>query len=72
MSSVLGRIESGDGKEGDVDLLLDIAGNIAGKTFCPLGDGASIVLMNFIKHFREEFEEHIRQKGCPLRETKAA
>ncbi len=71
MRSVLERIENGQGKDGDIDLLLDIAGNIAGKTFCPLGDGAAVVTMNFIKHFRNEFEEHITNKGC-IQGTKTA
>lgn len=70
MSSVLGRMEQGEGRPGDVDLLLDIAGNIAGKTFCPLGDGAAMVVMSFVKHFREEFEAHIKDGGCPLGKTK--
>jgi NADH-quinone oxidoreductase subunit F len=72
MRSVLERIEEGEGREGDVDLLLDIAGNIAGKTFCPLGDGAAIVVMNFVKHFREEFEQHVRNKSCVLEEPRKA
>jgi NADH-quinone oxidoreductase subunit F len=37
---------------------------MAGKTFCPLGDGAASVAGNFIKHFREEFEYHIENKKC--------
>ncbi|GAB4390044.1 MAG: NADH-quinone oxidoreductase subunit NuoF [Thermodesulfovibrionales bacterium] len=72
MRSVLERMENGNGREGDVDLLLDIAGNIAGKTFCPLGDGAAIVVMNFIKHFRGEFDRHVSDRGCPLRDLKTA
>jgi NADH-quinone oxidoreductase subunit F len=70
MSSVLGRIERGEGKPGDIELLLDIAGNISGKTFCPLGDGAAVVVTSFIKHFRGEFERHIKEGGCPLREAR--
>jgi NADH-quinone oxidoreductase subunit F len=50
--------------EGDIDLLLSISGNMLGKTFCPLGDGAASVVQNFIKHFRPEFEDHIRNRAC--------
>ncbi|MDA8078055.1 MAG: NADH-quinone oxidoreductase subunit NuoF [Nitrospiraceae bacterium] len=70
LRSILGRIESGEGMEGDVDLLLSVAGNIIGKTFCPLGDGAASVTQNFIKHFRPEFEAHIKNKGCGARQEK--
>jgi NADH-quinone oxidoreductase subunit F len=54
--------------EGDVDLLLAVAGNMLGKTFCPLGDGAASVVQNFIKHFRPEFEEHIKAKACTVKD----
>ncbi len=63
---ILARIEQGDGRDGDIDLLVDVAGNIGGKTFCPLGDGTASVIQNFVKHFRDEFESHIAGKGCPF------
>lgn len=63
---ILGRLEKGEGREGDVDLLLEVAGNMAGKTFCPLGEGAASVVQNFIKHFRPEFEAHVEGRACPL------
>ncbi|MFO0754152.1 MAG: NADH-quinone oxidoreductase subunit NuoF [Thermodesulfovibrionales bacterium] len=62
MRSILERIVKGAGTGGDIDLLLEVAKNIAGKTFCPLGDGAASVVQHFIKHFRNEFEEQI-EKG---------
>lgn len=64
LSSILGRIENGQGAEGDTDLLLSVSSNILGKTFCPLGDGAASVVQNFIKHFSPEFEEHIKNAKC--------
>ena len=64
LRSILERIENGEGKEDYIELLLDVSGNIAGKTLCPLGDGAASVVQNFIKHFRDEFEEHIRNAKC--------
>jgi NADH-quinone oxidoreductase subunit F len=66
LRKVLERIEKGNGREGDIELLLDIAGIMLGKTFCPLGDGAAGVVMGMIKHFRNEFEEHIKNAGCAL------
>lgn len=64
LRAVLERIEGGEGREGDIDLLSDVASNIIGKTFCPLGDGAGGVVLNFIKKFRAEFEQHIEEAGC--------
>ncbi|GBD95628.1 NADH-quinone oxidoreductase subunit 1 [bacterium BMS3Abin06] len=69
LRKILERMESGKGTEGDIELLLDIAGNMSGKTFCPLGDGAAGVVTAMIKHFRDEFEEHIKNKKCSLADS---
>ncbi|OIP62336.1 MAG: NADH-quinone oxidoreductase subunit F [Nitrospirae bacterium CG_4_9_14_3_um_filter_53_35] len=65
--SILDRIEAGGGKEGDIELLRDICDNIAGKTFCPLGEGALGPVRGTLKYFEEEYREHIRIKGCTLK-----
>lgn len=67
LRSILERIEKGEGRKEDMNTLTDVAMNISGKTFCPLGDGAASVVQNFVKHFRDEFEEHIRDAGCKFR-----
>lgn len=64
LRTILERIEKGKGKMEDLHTLEDVAGNIGGKTFCPLGDGAASVVQSFLKHFRGEFEAHIRGAGC--------
>ena len=51
----------------DLDLLLDICDNIAGKSFCPLGDAAVGPVQSSIEQFREEYEFHIREKRCMVR-----
>ena len=56
MKQIMHRLEAGEGQEGDVDLLYDIAGNIAGRSFCALGDAAATPIRSGIDHFREEFE----------------
>jgi NADH-quinone oxidoreductase subunit F len=66
LRKILERIEDGKGREGDVELLSDVADIMAGRTFCPLGDGAAGVVMGMIKHFRNEFDEHISSKKCKL------
>ncbi len=45
----------------DIDLLLSVGGNIAGKTLCAFGDAAATPALTTVKHFREEFEEHIER-----------
>jgi NADH-quinone oxidoreductase subunit F len=64
MHKILQRIEHGQGRMEDLDLLLDICDNIAGKSFCPLGDAAIAPVQSSIKHFREEYEFHIREQRC--------
>lgn len=60
----LRRIESGQGKNGDIELLDRLCGNIFGRTFCPLGDGAVMALRGALKNFRDEFEFHVKNKRC--------
>jgi NADH-quinone oxidoreductase subunit F len=64
MYKILQRIESGQGRAEDLDLLLDICDNIAGKSFCPLGDAAVGPVQSSVERFREEYEYHIREKRC--------
>jgi NADH-quinone oxidoreductase subunit F len=58
---VLHRIENGHGREEDIDLLWSIQSKIEGNTICPLGDAASWPVAA-IRHFREEFEYHVRSR----------
>ncbi len=64
--SLLRRIERGEGRPRDLDLLETVANNIAGKTLCAFGDAAATPVLTTIKHFRPEFEAHIREGRCPL------
>ena len=63
---VLERIEHGEGRPEDMDLLLDIADGIDGRSFCPLGDAASWALRSNVKLFRDEFERHVTDGRCPF------
>ncbi|HRK72883.1 MAG TPA: NADH-quinone oxidoreductase subunit NuoF [Rhodothermales bacterium] len=60
MEKVLHRIEHGHGHDHDLDLLVDISKKIEGNTICPLGDAAAWPVAAAIRHFREEFEWHVR------------
>ncbi len=58
------RIEHGRGRPEDLDVLLNVADNIAGRTICALGDAAALPVKSFIQHFRDEFQHHIDHKRC--------
>ncbi len=60
LEKVLHRIETGFGREEDIDLLWDIQRKIEGNTICPLGDAAAWPVAAAIRHFRDEFEYHVR------------
>jgi len=60
LEKVLHKVEYGHGKLTDMDLLVDIAGKIEGKTICPLGEAAAWPVASAIRHFRAEFEEHVK------------
>jgi NADH-quinone oxidoreductase subunit F len=60
MEKILYRIEHGQGRISDINLLVRIAKNIEGNTICPLGDAAAWPVASAIRHFRKEFEEHIK------------
>jgi NADH-quinone oxidoreductase subunit F len=61
---IMERIENGQGREEDIDLLRDICANIAGNTVCPLGDAAVVPITSTIEKFREEYEYHIKYGKC--------
>ena len=63
MENVLHRIEHGQGRTKDIDLLVSIANKIEGNTICPLGDAAAWPVASAIRHFRQEFEEHVLNPG---------
>jgi NADH-quinone oxidoreductase subunit F len=59
MVQILERIVNGQGREGDVDLLVQVADQIDGRSFCPLGDAAAWPVKGMVKVFREEFDYYI-------------
>ena len=61
---IVHRIEKGEGRQEDLDLLLSLCENIAGRTICALGDAAAWPVQGFLKHYRSEFEYHIEHKRC--------
>jgi len=64
MHRVVHRIETGQGRNEDLDLLDDVANKIMGRTICALGDAAAMPVASFVKHFRDEFQYHVDHKKC--------
>ncbi len=58
------RIEHGQGRPDDLDMLNSVADNIQGRTICALGDAAAMPVRAFIKNYRDEFAYHIEHKRC--------
>ena len=56
LKKMLTRLDQGIGVRSDVDLVYDVAKNMLGRTFCPLGDAAAMPTMSFVEKFRDEFE----------------
>ncbi|HEY3154424.1 MAG TPA: NADH-quinone oxidoreductase subunit NuoF, partial [Candidatus Binatia bacterium] len=69
MEKIFHRIEQGAGEKGDLDLILNVSGNIMGNTICPFGDAAAMPAAAFIKKYRDEFEAHIAEKRCTVART---
>ncbi len=66
MSQILKRLEAGDAEQHELDLLLDVCDRINGKCLCPLGETAAIAVASYVAKFREEFQAHIDEGGCPF------
>jgi NADH:ubiquinone oxidoreductase subunit F (NADH-binding) len=66
------RIEKGQTIDGTIVAigpevaLVSVGGNIAGKTLCAFGDAAATPALTTVKHFRKEFEAHIREGRCTV------
>lgn len=59
LEKVLHRIEHGEGRAKDIDLIDSVARKIEGNTICPLGDAAAWPVNSAVRHFRHEFEFHV-------------
>jgi len=64
MYQVLTRIERGEGKQGELEMLLDICNNMKGRCICPLADAAAMPVESYIQKFYDEFDAHIRKRRC--------
>ena len=65
MLEVLTRITEGNGKDGDIELLEDLAARVKNSSLCGLGQTAPNPVLTTLKYFRSEYEAHITNKKCP-------
>ena len=63
---LLMRVENGEGRMKDIDLLFGVSNNIVGKTLCAFGDAAATPVLTTLKLFRHEFEAHVKEGRCTL------
>jgi NADH-quinone oxidoreductase subunit F len=65
MLTILERISSGKGEEGDIELLETLGDAMTWGSLCALGGSAANPVLSTIEHFRDEYEAHIKDKKCP-------
>src|SRR6201987_2052982 len=65
LRKLLTRFHEGMGQRSDIVLIGDLAKNMLGRTFCPLGDAAALPTMSIVEKWRDEFEAHLNGEPCP-------
>ncbi len=70
MLEILERITQGEGQEGDIEKLEELAYQIKDNSLCGLGQTAPNPVLTTIKYFRHEYEAHIIDKKCPAKNCK--
>ncbi|WP_459128857.1 NADH-ubiquinone oxidoreductase-F iron-sulfur binding region domain-containing protein [Guggenheimella bovis] len=71
MLEILTRITKGEGKEGDIELLEELANKIKEGSLCGLGQTAPNPVLTTLRYFRDEYEAHIKEKRCPAHQCKS-
>ena len=71
MLEILNRITRGDGKEGDVERLIEVGQVVKDTAMCGLGQTAPNPILSTISYFRDEYDAHIRDQRCPAGNCKA-
>jgi NADH-quinone oxidoreductase subunit F len=70
LRKMLERFHAGLGRPEDIDLVGDLAKNMLGRTFCPLGDAAALPTISIVQKWRNEFEQHLTGR-CPFKSAEA-
>jgi NADH-quinone oxidoreductase subunit F len=66
MVQLLHKIDEGEASQRELDLLLNVCDRILGNCLCPLGDAAAMPVASYVAKFRDEYQRHIDEGGCPL------
>jgi NADH-quinone oxidoreductase subunit F len=66
MVDLLKKIEAGEATQSELDLLLDVCDRILGHCLCPLGDAAAMPVASYVAKFRDEYQRHLDEGGCPF------
>jgi NADH-quinone oxidoreductase subunit F len=72
LSRIVRRIEAGNGREEDVQLMVDVCNNIDGKSLCALGEAAAWPIRSSVQQFTDEYRAHVEAHGCPYKGAGAA
>jgi NADH-quinone oxidoreductase subunit F len=70
LRKMLDRFHAGFGRPEDIDLVGDLAKNMLGRTFCPLGDAAALPTISIVQKWRNEFAQHLNGR-CPFKSAEA-
>ena len=70
LRKMLDRFHDGLGRREDIDIVGDLAKNMLGRTFCPLGDAAALPTISIVQKWRNEFEQHLTGR-CPFEPAEA-
>jgi len=71
MDKILTNVTEGQGREGDIELLEELSAIAQDASLCALGQTAPNPILSTIRHFRDEYEAHIKEKRCPALFCKA-
>jgi NADH-quinone oxidoreductase subunit F len=66
LHKIFQRIERGEGREDDLAVLEDVAAKMEGQTICAFADAAAWPVQGLLRHFRSDFELHLRERSCPF------
>jgi NADH-quinone oxidoreductase subunit F len=66
MVQLLRKIDEGEASQGELDVLLNVCDRILGNCLCPLGDAAAMPVASYVAKFRDEYQRHIDEGGCPF------
>jgi NADH-quinone oxidoreductase subunit F len=69
LRKLLTRFHEGMGQRSDIVLIGDLARNMLGRTFCPLGDAAALPTISIVEKWEEEFVAHLNGEPCPYEKS---